>query len=169
MKHNYQLQLPSLMNVIKVVLVLMPQYFVLTEALFILSWYVTRTKFSSWSAALTPLHAWLWNLQDRGFEQKQPQAAQISIPGQSVCLWATGLGSGAELRQLSGFDYKAEWLPLFSIIGPVNGIPFIFLSHLNALIRWETSEPVPSRPYTVTRIQSPWFWLFKKKNIICTI
>lgn len=51
----------------------------------------------------------------------------------------------------------------------MNGIPFIFLSHLNALIRWEKSEPVPSRPYTVTRIQIPWFWLFKKKNIICNI
>lgn len=40
-KHNYHLQRPSLMTAIKVVLVLMPQYLVLTEALLILSWCVT--------------------------------------------------------------------------------------------------------------------------------
>lgn len=85
------------MNVIKVVIVLMPQYLVLTEALFILKLVCDQSKVLQLVSCSHSTSLVILNLQNRGFEQKQPQAAQIFIPGQSVCLWATVLGNGAKL------------------------------------------------------------------------
>lgn len=80
--------------------------------------------------------------------------------------WINNIGTGRELqKQLSAFDYKAEWFLVFCLLHFEWDFIFFFFAYLVAVFRWEKSEPVQSKPHIVTRIQITCFWFFKKYSL----